>query len=234
MLTATKNSRTDSPERSRLFRFSARILIILGIFLVVWIYLGENGKKSSFVFQPNEIVEKSVVEVGEIIFKTGKTAKVENVYSAKEKRSISGNNLTLQGTVDGKIDLFLKPIIKSNSYELKIDLSEPIGCHENFIAQYPSVLREYFYIMPLTPLFDGQRWEISSCGGAFICSYMLSMSELANEVDISCSGKIKDSSVAVAGKMKINETFSGFLWTKMEIITENNSLMSIWNFYDKI
>ena len=124
MLTATKNSRTDSPERSRLFRFSARILIILGIFLVVWIYLGENGKKSSFVFQPNEIVEKSVVEVGEIIFKTGKTAKVENVYSAKEKRSISGNNLTLQGTVDGKIDLFLKPIIKSNSYELKIDLSE--------------------------------------------------------------------------------------------------------------
>lgn len=234
MLTATKNSRTDSPERSRLFRFSARILIILGIFLVVWIYLGENGKKSSFVFQPAGIVEKSVVEVGEIIFKTGKTAKVENVYSAKETLTLSGNNLILQGTIDGKIDSFLKPIIKSNDYELKIDLSEPVGCHENFIAQYPSVLREYFYVMPLTPLFDGQKWEISSCGGAFICSYMLSMGDSANEVDISCSGKISDSSVVADGKMKINETFSGFLWTKMEIVIENKNLISIWNFYDEI
>lgn len=190
-------------------------------------FLSAGG--TTFEFKPEAVLDKKIRETGKITYKSGKIQTFENNYTSHEKRTFSNNILTLEGKTDGEFDPVLKPLMKDGTYSQKIDTSA-LFCPENFVPHYPSALRSYIYFMPRTPLFDGKTWEVTSCGGKFLCSYLASMKENENKIDLGCSGSIGKTQTTISGSMKINESYDGFTGIEMEITSENSELQSVWHF----
>ena len=226
-------NRHMNPEKDNSFikRLSKRLLIVFAIIAAVLIYRAVSSPKA-FGFKPTAFIDKNVTETGKITFASGKVSTFENSYTAHEKRTFSNDILTLEGKIEGDLDPALKPLIRSDSYSQKIDLSTSY-CPEDFVPHYPTALRAYIYFMPRTQLFDGQKWETVSCGGTFVCTYSVSMKEEKNSTDISCSGNLGETKTVITGVTVINENFDGFSSIKMEIVSENNDLTSVWNFEEK-
>ena len=235
MLLRTVTNKPMNPEKNNSFikRLSERLILLFAIIAAVYIYrIAVHQPKTIFEFQPEAILDKNVTEKGEITYKSGKISTFENRYTAHEKRTFSNKILTLEGKIEGDFDPIFKPLIKGDAYSQKIDTSTSY-CPEDFVPHYPTALRAYIYFMPRTPLFDGQKWEIVSCSGNFVCTYSVSMKEEKNSTDISCSGSIGETKTALSGTAVINGSFDGFSNIKMEIISENNDLASVWNFEEK-
>ena len=186
----------------------------------------------TFEFEPETALDKKISETGKITYKSGRIQTFENNYATHEKRTFSNNILFLEGKADGDFDPVLKPLIKSYTYSQKIDTSASF-CPENFVPHYPSALRSFIYFMPRTALFDGQTWEVASCGGQFLCSYSASMKDDENKINLGCSGSIGKTQTTISGTMKINENFDGFAGIEMEISSENDGLQSEWHFSEE-
>lgn len=227
-------NRQMNPEKDNNFikRLSKRLMLVFAIIAAVLIYRGVFSTKTTFEFKSEALLDKKITETGKITYASGKISTFENRYTAHEKRSFSNDILTLEGKIEGDLDPALKPLIKSDSYSQKIDLKASY-CPEDFIPHYPTALRAYVYFMPRTLLFDGQKWEIVSCGGTFVCTYSVSMKEEKNLTDISCNGNLGEIKTVILGSALINENFDGFSSIKMEIISENNDLTSAWNFEEE-
>ena len=227
-------NRQMNPEKNSSFikRLSKRLVLVVAIIAAVFVYRGVFSQKTTFEFRPEALLDKKVTEKGEITYKSGKVSTFENSYTAHEKRTFSNDILYLEGKIEGDLDPVLKPLIRSDSYSQKIDLKASY-CPEDFIPHYPTALRAYVYFMPRTQLFDGQKLEVSSCGGTFVCTYSVSMKEGKNSTDISCSGNLGETKTVITGVAVINDSFDGFSSIKMEIISENYDLTSAWNFEEK-
>lgn len=193
-------------------------------------FLSADG--TTFEFKPEAVLDKKIRETGKITYKSGRIQTFENNYISHEKRTFSNNILFLEGKADGDFDPVLKPLIKSYTYSQEIDTASSF-CPENFVPHYPSALRGFIYFMPRTALFDGQKWEINSCGGKFSCSYFAAMKEGENKIDLGCSGSFGKTQTTISGSMKINESFDGFAGIEMEITSENDGLQSEWHFSEE-
>ena len=196
------------------------------------IFVG-SGKENTFEFPLISVVDRKVEETGGITYRNGRTLSLKNIYKVREKRNLSNQILTIEGKTEGEFDPLVKSLMKNDTYLQKIDLSASY-CPADFVPHYPSSLRNFIYFMPRNPLFDGQKWELVSCGGKFSCSYSVSMKDTENPVDISCSGYIGETKTALSGTAVINGNLDGFSQIKMEMVTENKELTSIWNFYEEI
>lgn len=223
-----------NPEKNNSFikRLSKRLILVFAIIAAVYVYRGNFSQETAFEFKPEAFLDKKIKETGKITYKSGKVSTFENRYTAFEKRTFSNNILTLEGKTEGDFDPVLKPLIKGDTYSQKIDLSASY-CPEDFVPHYPAALRNYVYFMPRTPLFDGQIWEIISCGGKFVCTYSVSMKEEKNLTGISCSGSLGETKTAISGTAVINGSFDGFSHIEMMIVSENNDLSSTWNFEEE-
>lgn len=223
-----------SPENnnSLIKRLSKRLILVVAIIAAVYIYRGNFSQQTVFEFKPEAVLDKKITETGKITYKSGKISNFENRYTAHEKRSFSNSILILEGKTGGDFDPVLKPLIKGDTYSQKIDLSTSY-CPEDFVPHYPSALRSYVYFMPRTPLFDGKTWEVSSCGGKFLCSYFASMKDDGNKIDLNCSGSIGKTRTTISGSMKTNENFDGFEGVEMKITSENDGLQSEWHFSEE-
>ena len=223
-----------SPENnnSLIKRLSKRLILVVAIIAAVYIYRGNFSQQTVFEFKPEAVLDKKITETGKITYKSGKISNFENRYTAHEKRSFSNSILILEGKTEGDFDPVLKPLIKGDTYSQKIDTSTSY-CPEDFVPHYPSALRSYVYFMPRTPLFDGKTWEVSSCGGKFLCSYFASMKDDGNKIDLNCSGSIGKTRTTISGSMKTNENFDGFEGVEMEITSENDGLQSEWHFSEE-
>ena len=226
-----------SPKTNKKFilKLIPRLVVVFAVISVVYIY--QNGgftgfNKTTFEFKPEAVLDKKIMETGKITYKPGKIQTFENNYISHEKRTFSNNILTLEGKTEGDFDPVLKPLMKGGTYSQKIDTSTSF-CPENFIPHYPSALRGYIYFMPRTPLFDGQKWEVNSCGGKFFCFYSASMKEGENKIDLSCSGSIGETQTTTSGIMRLNENFDGFAGIEMEITSESGELQSEWHFSEE-
>lgn len=223
-----------SPENnnSLIKRLSKRLILVVAIIAAVYIYRGNFSQQTVFEFKPEAVLDKKITETGKITYKSGKISNFENRYTAFEKRSFSNNILTLEGKTEGDFDPVLKPLIKGDTYSQKIDLSTSY-CPEDFVPHYPTALRNYVYFMPRNPLFDGQSWDLFSCGQSFLCSYSVSMKDDGNKIDLNCSGSIGKTRTTISGSMKTNENFDGFEGVEMEITSENDGLQSEWHFSEE-
>lgn len=223
-----------SPENnnSLIKRLSKRLILVVAIIAAVYIYRGNFSQQTVFEFKPEAVLDKKITETGKITYKSGKISNFENRYTAHEKRSFSNSILILEGKTGGDFDPVLKPLIKGDTYSQKIDLSTSY-CPEDFVPHYPTALRNYVYFMPRTPLFDGKTWEVSSCGGKFLCSYFASMKDDGNKIDLNCSGSIGKTRTTISGSMKTNENFDGFEGVEMKITSENDGLQSEWHFSEE-
>ena len=223
-----------SPENnnSLIKRLSKRLILVVAIIAAVYIYRGNFSQQTVFEFKPEAVLDKKITETGKITYKSGKISNFENRYTAHEKRSFSNSILILEGKTGGDFDPVLKPLIKGDTYSQKIDTSTSY-CPEDFVPHYPSALRSYVYFMPRTPLFDGKTWEVSSCGGKFLCSYFASMKDDGNKIDLNCSGSIGKTRTTISGSMKTNENFDGFEGVEMKITSENDGLQSEWHFSEE-
>ncbi len=223
-----------SPENnnSLIKRLSKRLILVVAIIAAVYIYRGNFSQQTVFEFKPEAVLDKKITETGKITYKSGKISNFENRYTAHEKRSFSNSILILEGKTGGDFDPVLKPLIKGDTYSQKIDTSTSY-CPEDFVPHYPTALRNYVYFMPRTPLFDGKTWEVSSCGGKFLCSYFASMKDDGNKIDLNCSGSIGKTRTTISGSMKTNENFDGFEGVEMEITSENDDLQSEWHFSEE-
>ncbi|MBO4710938.1 hypothetical protein J5681_03360 [bacterium] len=223
-----------NPEKNNSFikRVSKRLVFVFAIIAAVYIYRGGVFLPKTFEFQPETVLDKNITETGKITYASGKISTFENKYKAHEKRTFANSILTLEGKTDGDFDPVLKPLIKSDTYSQKIDLSTSY-CPENFVPQYPTALRNHIYFMPRTQLFDGQIWEIVSCSGKFVCTYSVSMKEEKKSTGISCSGSLGDTKTMISGTAVINDSLDGFSRIKMTIVSENNDLLSTWNFEEE-
>ena len=240
-----------SPKKTnRIILAATRLLVMFGIIGGVYLYqcysegkFNGTGNKfknwltnftgTTFEFKPEAVIDKKIRETGKIIYVSGRVSDFENNYTSHEKRTFSNNILTLEGKTEGIFDPILKPLIKGDSYSQQIDTSGSF-CPEKFIPHYPLALRGYIYFMPRTPLFDGQKWNINSCGGRFLCTYSASIKERENKINLECSGSIGEAQTAIYGTMKINENFDGFTGIEMDITSENSELQSVWHFYEGI
>lgn len=210
-----------------------RVILILAVCGTVYCFNRDmQNSRPLFSFQSTDQIKKEVVEVGKIKYKNGKSLDLRNSYNSLESRINSNNMITLKGTISGTVDEALKPFLDGSSYTSEIDLGT--ADTGGFNPLYPVALRKLFYFMPKTELFDQKKWEIKAAGGEFPCSYTLRLAESVRSVDIQCSGKIKESSVILTGRVELNTTFSGFTRSDLDITAENALLSSNWKLSETI
>lgn len=239
-----------SPEKKKklliqaFFRFCLVFGIIAGFFLYQSWSKGDFGRAGfrlknwfsslqgkTFGFRPEAALHKNVRENGKTTYKSGRNLSFKNKYKVQEKQTFSGGLLTLEGKIEGDIDPELRHFMPNDSYLQEIDLSGSY-CPVGFDPKYPANLRNYVYFMPRSPLFNGQKWTIFSCGGKFSCSYSVLMTERGNSIDILCSGHIGGTKTTIIGAAAINGNFDGFYSAAMAVTCENKELASSWEFHE--
>lgn len=212
-------------------RSSSRALIVAGIVLMVALYYDHYYSKTFFKLPANAKITKTVSEKGTLVFSTGVKLELENNYQSNEVVKNAGSIIEISGTVEGEFDPSLKPLMKSNDYSAKINISKSEQqCEDKFVIQYPSFLRRFIYFMPSSPVFSGQVWQITSCNGKFVCNYLILPDKDKRTVEMLCSGHIGDAEVAMAGDLKINKNFDGFSLILLDIVSESPEMVSTWKF----
>ncbi len=216
-------------------KYFGKIILFAGIVLVFCTQVAYYFEKGRFSFPSRINYMKVVQEEGRIKYGSKEPIDIFNNYKANETVERSGSKLSVTGDIEGDIDPYFAPFVKSMFYYASIDLNDISSiCEESFNPLYPVLLRRLSYYMPRTNLFDGQSWILTACEDQFVCNYSFLFKEKKPFVDYFCSGIIGGNNIALTGEIEISLKYSGIVSSNTEVTVSSPYFLSNWTFTDEI